>query len=93
MEKNENVTEKVNPKSVPESKIQIIVTDHETDTCVLDHGQENGEKEAEVNPWVATRTFPASWICTVLILGIYFKKKNVNNKMKENYHDVYFYLQ
>ena len=73
MEKNENVTAKVNSKSVPESKIQIIVTDHESDTCVLDHGQEKGEKEAEgeVNPWVAKRTFPITWICTVILLGMF----------------------
>ena len=68
MEQNENVTAKLNAKSVPESKIQIIVTDHESDTCVLEDGQ---EKEVEVNPWVATRTFPASWICTVLLLGMF----------------------
>ena len=68
MEQNENVTAKVSPKSVPESKIQIIVTDHESDTCVLEDGQ---EREVEVNPWMATRTFPASWICTVLILGMF----------------------
>ena len=68
MEQNENVTAKVTPKSVPESKIQIIVTDHESDTCVLEDGQ---EVEVEVNPWMATHSFPASWICTVLILGMF----------------------
>ena len=72
MEKNENATANTNSKSVKESKIQIIVTDHESDTCVLDHGHEKGDAEEEVNPWVAKHSFPASWICTVLLLGMFY---------------------
>ena len=66
MEKNENATQNADSKSVVDSKIQIIVTDHETDTCVL---EQEAQGEQEVNPWVAKHTFPASWICTVILLG------------------------
>ena len=72
MEKNGNTTTNTNSKSVKESKIQIIVTDHETDTCVLDHGHQMGEAEGEVNPWVAKHSFPVSWICTVVLLGMFY---------------------
>ena len=55
-----------------ESKIKIIVTDHESNTNVLEPEQgqvSSGEKGVEVNPWAAQHTFPLIWICTVVILG------------------------
>ena len=67
MEKNGNAAQNADSKSVGDSKIQIIVTDHETDTCVL---EQEAQGEQEVNPWLAKHTFPASWICTVIILGM-----------------------
>ena len=67
MEKNGNVAQNADSKSVGDSKIQIIVTDHETDTCVL---EQEAQEEQEVNPWLAKHTFPASWIFTVIILGM-----------------------
>ena len=68
MEKNQNAVQNADSKRVVDSKIQIIVTDHETNTCVL---EQEPQGEQEVNPWVAKHTFPASWICTVMLLGTF----------------------
>ena len=77
MEKNEIAAQNADSKSVVDSKIQIIVTDHETNTCVL---EQEVQGEQEVNPWVAKHTFPASWICTVMLLGMLLSSTHLISK-------------